>query len=297
MFESDQDRTTLMNLRQTHPAGAAVGGSLAASTSTGLENPINGHETSIDDGSDLQPACVFPLPEPRDCDITDPCACTQDDDPYNRSVCDGREQTHAAAYPSVRQLEVLRGVGELTGNAVVASVCPKYPVSEEPGLDPSYGYTPALTALTESMKKAFHAECLTEPLEQDADGRTQCRLLDVTRPDDGRCACDDDDGRFDPGDVSLERARLGDTGELCICEVRQYQGDELEACRNQLDEPAPAGFCYVDPAPGPNEEPDSTTVQTRRALVANCPPTARHLLRLSKGVASPEANLFVSCRP
>jgi hypothetical protein len=146
------------------------------------------------------------------------------------------------------------------------------------------------------MKKAFHAECLTEPLEQDTDGRTECRLLDITRPEDGRCACDDDDGRFDPGDVSLERARLGDTGELCICEVYQYEGAELEACRNQLAEPAPVGFCYVDPEPGPGEAPDSTAVQTRRALVANCPPTARHLLRLSVGVASPEANLFLSCR-
>ena len=213
----------------------------------------------------------------------------------NRGHCEGTTQSHAKAYPSVRQLEVLRGVGEVSGNVVVASVCPKYAVSEEPGFDASYGYTPALTALAERMKRAFQAECLPDALEQDAEGRTSCRLLDVTRPEDGRCFCDDDDGRFDPGDVSRERARLGDTGELCLCEVRQYEGDELEACRNQLDEPALPGFCYVDPEPGPGEDANSTAVQTRRALVANCPPTSRHLLRLWKGLATPESNLFLSC--
>ncbi|MDQ2642732.1 MAG: hypothetical protein M3020_02875 [Myxococcota bacterium] len=296
MFESDRDRTTLMNVPQAHPAGSAVGGRLVSSRSTARENPINGHEADIQDGSDLQVACMFERAAPLDCDQAEVCDCKPDDELYNRGYCEGNLQTHARAYPSVRQLEVLRSVGEVSGNAVVASVCPKYPVSEEPGLDADYGYTPALTALSESMKKAFHAECLTEPLEQDTDGRTECRLLDITRPEDGRCACDDDDGRFDPGDVSLERARLGDTGELCICEVYQYEGAELEACRNQLAEPAPVGFCYVDPEPGPGEAPDSTAVQTRRALVANCPPTARHLLRLSVGVASPEANLFLSCR-
>jgi hypothetical protein len=295
MFETDKDRTTLVNVPQVHPAGRAVGGSLAASTSTARDNPINGHEASIEDGSDLQTACMFELPAALSCNVTYPCDCTDDDQLYNRGHCDGTTQTHAKAFPSVRQLEVLRGIGEASGNAVVASVCPKYAVSEEPGLDASYGYTPALTALAERMKRAFQAECLPDALEQDAEGRTPCRLLDVTRPADGRCYCDDDDGRFDPGDVSRERARLGDMGDLCLCEVRQYEGEELEACRNQLDEPPPIGFCYVDPEPGPGENPDSTAVQTRRALVANCPPTSRHLLRLRKGLATPESNLFLSC--
>jgi len=298
MFETDRDRTTLANVPQQHPAGSAVGGSLVASSATSRENPINGHETLIEDGSELQTACIFELPTSVDCDGAEICDCHEADDPYNRAYCDGRSQTHAKAYPGVRQLEVLRGIGEASGNAVVASICPKYPVSEEPGSDPAYGYTPALTALTERMKRAFRAECLPAPLEQDAEGRISCRLLDVTQAENGDCApCDEAAGRFDPGDTGLERERLGDAGDLCLCEVGQYQGAELEACRNSLDEPAdPPGFCYVDPAPGPGEDRNSSSVLTRRALVANCPPTSRHLLRLSQTLTTPESSLFLSCR-
>lgn len=103
------------------------------------------------DETDLQYACIFPLPHGRLCsDIPSaPCECGADSADYNRAVCNGTTQTHGRAYPSVRPLAVLKAFGAATGNAVTASICPKSLV----GLPAAnyYGYNPAMDALVGSM--------------------------------------------------------------------------------------------------------------------------------------------------
>jgi hypothetical protein len=150
MVETTLDRTTLFG-PAFHPllGGAAA---LAAASSDGQPNAINGHESNIGELNDLQYACIFPLPAPRDCSSGAPgCDCKVTDVPSNRPICNGTTQTHAKAYPSLRELEVLKRFGDLTGNAIPASICPK---TISPA-NPASGYGPAMTALVERLKSVL----------------------------------------------------------------------------------------------------------------------------------------------
>lgn len=149
-----------MGIRQgTHPVtGDVLDG-------PGTSNTINGHDREIVSGDglldDLQYACTFELPEPRDCTADDVdsnnCDCTQDPSPSDASVIEdyatgnplcqapdgtyGTTQYRAKAYPSPRVMEVVRGMGD---QGVLGSICPQNPT------DPSrqdYGYRPPIRAL------------------------------------------------------------------------------------------------------------------------------------------------------
>lgn len=116
-------------------------------------NPINGSEYSVPNRDDLQYACIFPLPVPRDC-ATDAtaCDCTVADndnplcaanpedpvDPSNRTL-----QVAAKAFPSLRVLDVLKGMGD---RGLVTSICPA-PIDDV--VLSAYGYRPALRSLFE----------------------------------------------------------------------------------------------------------------------------------------------------
>ncbi len=142
----------------THPiTGEALAAPEAASP---LSNPINGHEWNTQE-RDLQFACIHPLPEPVDClnaDESVRCDCQplltleEGVDPVEevlvelRPTCQSDDgvysnvQYRGKAYPSLRQLEVLKDYGD---NSIVSSVCPKsLDVSSS-----SYGYLPAVDAL------------------------------------------------------------------------------------------------------------------------------------------------------
>jgi hypothetical protein len=293
MFETHLDRTTLP-IPLAHPAGTMVGGELAPSTSTvQLVNPINGHESKLDDGGALQTACMFQLQESvEDCDQAQgQCDCTTEDAIYNNAVCDGRRQTHGKAHPSTRQLEVLRGFGELTGNAVVSSICAKnsFPLAGEADSDPDFAYRPALHALADRMKEQLRSRCLDRALGVESDGSVDCSLLEVTMLDEDAAFCPacSTPGRKTPSfDVSFLPERLG--RNLCVCEIEQYEGADLDACRTELAEPEKSGFCYVDARPGADED-------ARAAVVAGCPADARQILRLGQGLAEEESTLYFAC--
>jgi hypothetical protein len=150
MFETPLDRTTLFGPAAAHPLIADA--TLAPASSTTRTNSINGHESNIADQSDLQYACIFKLPFDKDCAAgAAACDCKTADAGFNRPLCSGTTQTHAKAYPSVRQLRVLKEFGDLTGNAIPASICPKT-------LDvnsASYGYVPAVGAIVQSLKSVL----------------------------------------------------------------------------------------------------------------------------------------------
>jgi hypothetical protein len=112
-------------------------------------DPIHGGEWTIPDRNDLQYACTFDLLEPRDCTVEAACDCTEagNDNP----LCAGpsnQVQVKDKAYPGLRTLSVLRGLG---AQGVVASICPAL---QEPTHVAS-GYRPAVRALVEAMRPAM----------------------------------------------------------------------------------------------------------------------------------------------
>ncbi len=110
-------------------------------------DPINGHEYTIAN-NDLQYACVFDLPEPRDCSSQgiNGCDCNQSND---NPLCDETTKTlqvRAKAYPGQRELSLLKSVGT---QGVVASICPSQ-LTDPTKAD--YAYRPAVAALVTRVK-------------------------------------------------------------------------------------------------------------------------------------------------
>jgi hypothetical protein len=117
---------------------------LPAPTASDTADPMNGREW--DTGNiDLQYACTFPLLAPKDC--RDPkfqgaCDCVLANGP-RPPLCDPgapTTQIRGKAYPGVRELQVVRGLGT---QGVVASLCPR---SIEV-TNPNFGYRPAIGSL------------------------------------------------------------------------------------------------------------------------------------------------------
>lgn len=139
-----------------HPlTGTAVEPADAA----GAANPVNGHEWNTG-GGDLQYACVFELPETRDCsaDAGGACDCIDNNDitvaEAQNPLCQEAGSTtadniqrYAKAYPSTRILEVLQGLSQ---GAVVASICPGN-LTDPTAAD--YGYRPVIPPLMDQVKK------------------------------------------------------------------------------------------------------------------------------------------------
>jgi hypothetical protein len=133
-------------------------------------NPINGRDFDTMQGTatqtgapptanDLQYACTFPLPAPRDCAALDPktdnCDCYSG--VLDRPLCEqtpgvtpaGTTQYWAKAYPGLRQLQVLRELGIQTTNSIVASICARN--TTDPN-KPDFGYRPAMAAIIERLQ-------------------------------------------------------------------------------------------------------------------------------------------------
>jgi hypothetical protein len=299
----------------THPL---LGIPVAPATSTNpRENPINGHEQVIPLADDLQYACTFPLTTPRSCATENPsrCDCNADEYLHNRSLCDYPDgpntegiQHSAKAYPGVRTLEVLRGIGD---NAIVASICPKNSAPAAglpPEADPSYGYNPAVQSILSIFKDRLGGQCLPRALPVETDpalpnfGQVPCSLIEATRLSEGPCACDESRGRLPltQGDAKLPGAVLselrqneqcgGATGidcrDLCLCKIAPLEGTELTACQSGSEDPNVFGYCYVDPSQGIGAP----------SLVEGCDPTLRRMLRfMGEGLPKSGSVLYTAC--
>lgn len=152
-----------------HPLQLSGGGSIAsiiATDGTG-KNAINGHEVNYDvlyhddlpARNDLQYACIYPLGAAAlmNCAESDYSCDCGDEPSKNRPVCKLNptaeapatdDQHWARAYPGRRILQVVEG---LAGQGVPASICPK--VLET--TSPSYGYRPAMDALSRRLPGAL----------------------------------------------------------------------------------------------------------------------------------------------
>jgi hypothetical protein len=255
----------------------------------------NGREYATDwitDGTpeDLQYACIFPLPEPRDCrgqsDVSCDCTLNAEDKPLCQATIDSAPtsvQHWAKAYPGLRELEVLRGFGD---NSIVASICARN-VQDLSRRD--FGYRPAISSILERLEEQLVRSCLPRPLEVARDGTVQCTLVEV-RPGDDTCSCDPARARSRPGAVletsvreSLARSIGSPCGagdpecrSACLCEVEQV-----------VETPTGVeGWCYV--------ADDEHQRIGDPALVAECPPNERRLVRLV-GEGQLDALTVISC--
>jgi hypothetical protein len=275
-------------------------------------NPINGKEYTIAMRDDLQYACIFPLPQPRDC--ADPAVSCDCKDPINDNpLCEEKDpaisgnrtlQTKAKAYPGLRELSVLKSLGS---QGITASVCPAQ-VSSLGALD--FGYRPMIEAIAERLKTTVRGGCLPRSLDTDDQGRVECLMVNARAVPGGACSCDPAKGRVDvtPEGETVVSALKADPnkraeGYNCFCEIPQlkntgedgqFTGD-LDACQSN-DEAWPKnasgervhGWCYVDATVAP---PIGNP-----AIVADCPDIEKRLIRFVGHAINPMngAN-FVAC--
>jgi hypothetical protein len=120
-----------------------------------LANAINGHEHEAVSRTDLQYACVFPLPSPQDCSANLDCDCSSINGVGNKVLCQapdgvyGTTQYYSKAYPGLRHLDLLARLGK---SSIVASICPRN--LTQPQRD-DYAYGPAVQAVVDRMKNVI----------------------------------------------------------------------------------------------------------------------------------------------
>jgi hypothetical protein len=278
-------------------------------------NPINGSEWTNKNQDDLQYACIFNLPETRNCgdasivscDCKDPLndnpLCQPDpNDPTKRTL-----QTKAKAYPGVRELQVLKSIG---AQGITASVCPKQLTAQD---QPDYGYRPAIGSIIDRLKIALKGQCLPRTLTPDAKGQVPCLLLEARRVEDaliGECNACGDPGRqpvsadHQPAVEAAKQDPIAETSAWnCFCEITQVTNTtptgevtgNLDACQDKTENPPlnvsgqeVNGWCYVDATTSPpTGNPD---------IVADCPATERRIIRfVGQGGAKTGATIFITC--
>jgi hypothetical protein len=130
-------------------ANPATGAALAPPGSGPLANPINGHERAIPQRDDLQYACVYPRLTPKACTLP-ACDCSQ---PADNPICQGPDgaysttETFGKAVPGVRELRLLRSLGE---QAAVASVCA---ASASAPASSTFAYKPGIDAALRLLRQ------------------------------------------------------------------------------------------------------------------------------------------------
>ncbi len=267
-------------------------------------DPIHGHEWDPSKDpqgadADLQYACIFPLSPAKDCAGASDCDCSADAMSLAAMASPLCQQTNgtystlqgrAKAYPGIRELQLLQGLGE---QAIVASICPATLNTAAP----DYGYRPAIAALISRLRNALRGRCLPRTIELIKDplelkNTVPCVIVEAYNPaNGGPCVCDDKPGRViaAPEIVTDEVKTQGS----CYCELTQLQGGsgDLQNCQYQatIDPMTPAGWCYVDPSQGSVDQ---------CPIVANCPATARRIIRFVNPDSEPRpgATAFIMCQ-
>ncbi len=276
---------------------------LAAGAEGADMNRINGREHESD-GKELQYACRFPLAQPRACDAAvqdGGCDCSEGEAAARPSLCrapsateSGTTQYHAKAYPSPRQLEVLRAQPA----AVVASICPKT-VAES---SPSSGYLPAMDAVARLISRTLRPRCLATALPIDSIGAVNgCEVVTSYTKAAGECDCAAHGWREVSSSTVLPRARRAlelssgcspggalPCDQFCLCEVPQLEGADLMACQNQSAPPVASGYCYIN---GQDGEPQVGNP----ALVQWCSDSERRFIRVTGEPIAAENLSFVVC--
>lgn len=220
-------------------------------------DPFHGREWKTAKG-DLQYACTFPLPVAmqRECTKDDTsCDCTPGST-LNPPLCDsGNKQTRAKAYPTIREFQVVRALGE---QGVVASLCP---IQLDNPNAPDYGYRPAVAAIIDRLKNALTSQCLPQPLRAAGAGaaKVPCLVLAQLEESDS-CAKYADQGLKEVENAEVLRvfreARKAESGNTSqggvdlskrpVCELEQTAVDPGATCQGE----ASMAWCYVERSGG-----------------------------------------------
>jgi hypothetical protein len=310
----------------------ATGAALAPPTAAAGANPVNGHEWLGGDTQqgDLQYACIFKLPKAAICEPTisdgmerPNCDCNPDlngKPAYKNPLCQqgadmySNNQHSAKAYPGVRELQVLYGIGveddgvtpKGSSNAIVASVCPKQ-LDNKNAKD--YGYNPAVTAIVDRLKEQLSEPCLPRSLsvvKTDVSAKVQCIIVEASRTEH---ACEEKDARLPVDNATVSaavRERLSQVGrcgaaplpacdKLTLCEIKQIVDvNEQRACMTQ-EGASGNGWCYVD-ADKLGEFNLGGAEAQANALLDRCPATAKRKLRwLGNGAPNTGTDTFYAC--
>jgi hypothetical protein len=225
--------------------------------------------------NDLQYACTFELPTPKDC-TKEPCDCKT---PSDSPLCADDPKTtqlRAKAYPTVQQLRVAKDLGT---QGIVASLCPRE-IRESETENPDYGYRPAMKAIVDRLKSVLKSSCLPQSLEVDPQkGTVACVVLQtLPRPGDPKVVCDPAKG-LKPLDPRVVIEREGADRDLPACELHQFSQSEL--VNGTCDDLGSFGWCYVQGAAaegcaqsirfsGPLRETDD--IRLHLACVEQAPP-------------------------
>ncbi len=156
-----------------------------------------------------------------------------------------RTQIKAKAYPTIRELRVVRGLGQ---QGVAASICAQKVTGDSN--DPNFGYNPAVNAIVDRLKAALANQCLPEPLNASADGSVPCLILERLKDKGEESLCNNAaQGRKIPDAQILQRYIDGklaedpksDIADYPICELVQTPKPTGESCETETT----PGFCYV----------------------------------------------------
>ncbi len=210
----------------------------APTTASNGTDPVHGREYNTDNG-DLQYACTFTLPTPKNCGAADLCDCNST--VKNPPLCNGSQQVKAKAYPTIRELALARALSA-NDQSVVASICP-ITLSGDPS-GSTYGYNPAAQAIVEKIGRNLAGQCLPRALPI-ASGVAPCSVIEFRTEllaTGTRCVDVDREDvpagmltRIREGQTEAERARL-------VCQIPQiHQVDTRESCVASSE----SGWCYV----------------------------------------------------
>ncbi len=224
----------------------------APGTTYGLgSDPDNGREYNTltsSAGIDLQYACTFDLPSPKDCTAAanqNACDCTGTaataaDGPPLCSTTTRTTQIKGKAYPTIRELRVAKGLG---AQSVVASLCAKDVTSAVTA--PTYGYNPAMQGIVNRLKGSLNGQCLPEPLATTSNGTVACSVLVVYPAQTNQAAGCTDPGMSQPSASQLSAFPTG--GVVCVFQQlaagTDYSGASCEGA-------ASPGWCYTQGVDG-----------------------------------------------
>ena len=224
---------------------------LPGTTAQNGADPIHGREwktTLSPAGLDLQYACTFPLPTPKNCNLpanAQTCECGGTaSGPEGPPICNGSLQVRGKTYPTIRQLRVAKGLGI---QGIVGSLCAVDASS------PSYGYRPVIDALLQRLVPIVSYGCDPTAHPRGADGKVPCHVLVSF---DTKAACDPARGLRDANASSIlcfkssvleqlkqqnPNATLADVGP--VCELAQIPSSQFQG--GSCDKLDSAGWCYT----------------------------------------------------
>lgn len=152
MYTAPGDPLMIASITPRTGTNPVTGAPLAPPESPPGANPINGHERTIPFSDDLQYACIYQRPTFKACNASTPdCEC-KDPDFQTNPMCQAPDgtytniQRYAKGVPGIRQLTVVRDLGE---QGVPASICAAAPLDETQS---TFAYKPAMDAVLRALR-------------------------------------------------------------------------------------------------------------------------------------------------